>query len=273
MTEWEAWTEWHQRCALDLCSEPARRNLTGFAFARFQTYARRYAARTNADAAAIGNLDEREAWHRFETHLLVKNTRSGKAYKEWLFARKEGAGSSRCQLIESGATLIMRDVVREYIRREFPPSSAVSLDAPFPGYSAGGVPFGDLIPGGIDPSDTAALKEMEGLSRRHAREIIARIDRRERAALQARASNTSFANPAVLKAAGCGRTRLTEIHNALVRGIVKQLHSEYSNEDRDALLQLTLMTFQSLSSMILSQKSVADSCSCSFTNSSEDCER
>lgn len=267
MTDCRDWTEWHQRCALHLCSETARRDLSHFALARFRTYARRYATRTNTDAAGIANLTEQEAWHRFETHLLVRNTRAGKAYKQWMFARGGADGSPRREIIESGATLIMRDVVREHIRRECSPAAVVSLDAPFPGSRGKGVPFGDLLAGGIDPSDTVAIKEMEDLSRRHAGEIFKQIDRREEAALLARASRTSFTDPAVQKAAGCGRTRLTEIYNALVERTVKQLKSEYPNEDRDALLQLTLMTFQSLSTMILSEKEAADQRPCSFINS------
>jgi len=269
MTDCGAWREWHRRCALDLCSECARRELAGFALARFRKYARGYAARTNSDAAGIAGLTEREAWHRFETHLLVTNTREGKAYKEWLMARGHGSDAARRELIESGASLIMREVVREHIRTECSPATVVSLDAPFPGTGSGNVPFAEFLPGGIDPSETAAIREMEKLARRHASEILAQIDRREKAALLARASRRSFGDPSVRKAAGCGKSRLKEIYGELVEKIAAKLRLEHPGEDRAALFQLALMTHRSLNEMIFSKKRAAYRRVSSFSNSED----
>jgi len=267
MTEYGAWREWHLRCALDLCSQSVSRELAGFALARFHKYARRYAARTNNEAAGLAQVGEREAWHRFETHLLIRNTREGKAYKEWLMARGTDSDPARRELIESGASLIIREVVRECIRTECSPATAVSLDAPFPGSGSGSAPFIEFLPGGIDPSETAALREMEILARRHASEILAQIDRREKAALLARASKKSFGAPEVRKAAGCGKSRLKEIYSELVEKITAKLRSEHRNEDRETLLQLTLLTFQALSEMIFLKKRAANRRVASFNNS------
>lgn len=94
--------------------------------------------------------DAEDGWHRFETHLLLKNTRGGKRYKDWLFARAEHVEWHPWDAIQGGATLLLRDVVREYLRREHAPDRVTSLHRPVGMVGDSNVTLEELLPGAID---------------------------------------------------------------------------------------------------------------------------
>ena len=107
------WVEWKELCAADLCSDTARQALREFAFLRFRKFAYQYAHRTNTGGTGALVPDAGDAWHLFETHLAVKTTKQGKRYKDWLFDRVRSTKDPPLDVVQGGASLMMRDVVRE----------------------------------------------------------------------------------------------------------------------------------------------------------------
>lgn len=206
--------QWRARCALARCDAAPAGILLQFAWTRFASLVRRLGAL----AEGLAVPEPRDAWHLFEVHLVTGRTREGKRYKDWLFARTAGqTGAARVDTIQGGATLILRDVVRETIRREVRPLGMCSLDAPIRGTE--GLTMADLVAGGASPADEADAREIETLARRAAAEMFARSTRRVRIGLCLREMGLSLDGPAVERVAGCGKSSL----HAAVRAFTTEL--------------------------------------------------
>src|SRR5210317_1578654 len=80
------WMEWKARCAAALCDESTRRSLQKFAHTRFlRFYPRSIPSRVLPHRE--NGLPAVDAWHLFETHLITTQTKQGKRFKDWLYAR------------------------------------------------------------------------------------------------------------------------------------------------------------------------------------------
>jgi hypothetical protein len=251
----DSWMEWKRQCALDLCTPEVRGGLTRFAGDRFRSLLVRLDCGLSAPAP-------REAWHLFETHLTVTSTRGGKRYKDWLFARVADSADPPVDVIQGGATLILRDVVRNYLRNEAPRTDTLSLDAPAWGEGTGALTFVDLLPDSLDPADEIALRDYEALARKHAADGFAASTRRERVLLLASELGVPFYRKQVEDAAGCRKTALHASYRDLVMRIGRGLTREYADDDSESVLALTLMTLSHMKKAArewaLAEKSFSD---------------
>ncbi len=197
-----AWAEWYALCAIARCGDRARAHLHRFAASR----AASCLGRAGRDVRALGSPTPADLWHRFETHLVTDRTRARQPYKEWLFARATSlSGTARLDAIQGGATLILRDVLREWVRREGPSPSAVSLDDPVPGHED--LHYRDLVVG-EDPREELAVRDEDEAARRLAAEAFGTAPRHTRVALCLRALGRPLFGPFAERLAGCGHTKL-----------------------------------------------------------------
>jgi len=240
----KAWTEWRKRCALALCSRAAQAGLEAFAGVRFRALLRKCGGPATACAAPAA----RDAWHLFETHLTVRSTAGGKRYKDWLFARVPRGGSAQDSVdaVQGGAWLLMRDVVREHLRREIAPPNTVSLQAPLQPGDATPLTLEDLLPGEDDPARCVERREYESLARQHAEELFADLTDRERVAILAKTLNLSLAHKAVVRAAGCGKSALNDAFRAFLQAVAARLRARYADDEAESVLRLTLLTLAEL---------------------------
>lgn len=235
----KAWAQWKKRCALDLCSDHAQRMLRAFAGSRFMRCLER--CPTAQDSPA-----HESPWHLFETYATVTATRGGKRYKDWIFARERTSGRDPLSAIEGGASLIMRDAVREFVRAECSPRGILSLDRPIGCGDAGSVTLLDLLPAQMDPASEVALREYERLAREHARELFPGLSGRERIVLAAKEAGLSLAHGSVEEAAGCRKSCLNTAYHDLLARICMFIKTEYSGDDPESVLTLALMTVREL---------------------------
>ena len=238
-----SWTEWRDRCALGLCNGPIQNELRGFAAVHFTLYLQRYSYKTNTQRGQ-SDLADGDPWHLFETYLAVRNTRQGKKYKEWLFARLPGAEQGDREALAGGAALLMRDVAREHLRREYAPCDMISLNSPMGGLNESGMTLEDLLPGSIDPVDEVATREFEMLATRHAQELFAEMGSRERVAFLAKDLGISLAHGEVEKAAGCRKSVLNESYQDFILNAAREMKERYSTEDVESVRVLTVMILQ-----------------------------
>ncbi len=238
----EAWIEWKRRCALGLCENETREHLAKFAYARFDNYLKRYAHRTNLDASDLPTLQGSDAWHLVETQLVTANTGEGKRYKDWLFDRANGTGESALGAIESGATLLLRSVVKELLRREFSPPNMLSSSTAAFGDEYGTLTIEDLLPGSIDPVDEVAAREFKELAQARAGELFSSLAWREKLVLFAKCLGLSLAHPEVEAAAECRKSVLNACYRDLAQRIAGDLSTAYPEEERDAVLLLAMLT-------------------------------
>ncbi len=253
----EHWSQWKHRCALGLCADDTQHVLRKFAGIHFSRYLSRYANRTNAPNMRH-MLSDTDAWHLFETYLAVNSSRGGKRYKDWLFARAANE-ANKDAAVTAGAVLMMRDVVRAHLRREYSADLMVSLSQPLEGV---GSPFTveDLLPGMLDPLDEIAERECAALARTQAQGFLQTMDHRERIAVLAKKRGMSLAHPAVCAAADCGKSVLHESFHAAARRLVTMLKETFKSEEPESVKMLVLMTFEEVSGLVLAWAASGDAC-------------
>jgi len=249
----KAWVEWKERCALDLCSTNARKMLQAFARSRYDRCMERC-------SAAIDSPRHDSPWHLFETYATITETGQGKRYKDWIFARVAQSDDDPIDVIQGGASLIMRDAVREFVREECSPRTVLSLDRPMGGGEAGSVTLLDILPARPDPGSDVCLKEYEQLAREHARELFSGMSERERIVLAAKEAGLSLAHSSVLKAAGCRKSFLNTVYRDLLIRVSSALKARYPRDDPEAVLVLALMTVRELVHELLRNVQPNDKC-------------
>jgi len=218
-----AWRQWHARCALLKCEPDSAAVLRRFAGIRAAGIVRR----AGAVLSVAPVFEPDSAFHLFETHLLTHSTRSGKRYKEWLFARAGGArGAAYLDAVQGGATLVLRSAIRDALRAEAPRLKAVPFDSPLPGTN--GLTMEDLLPS--PASEAGPEADIEDLARREARDCFDDAAWRERFALCLRALDRSLDGPGVAAAARCGRSSLHAAHRAFVVALGERILRKYRAE-------------------------------------------
>lgn len=245
-----AWVEWKLKCALGLCSEGSRAALRQFVGRRFNLFIRRYAHKTALKERQMPGVPAVEAWHLFETRVVVPTAHGGKRYKDWLFARVEMSNDPACDVLQSGATLVVRDAVRDYLRCEFPKRRSVSLNASICGAEKDSVTMEDLLPGPFDPRESAVTREYERLARRHADMIFEKMTHRERIAVAAKETGISLASRAVEKAVGRRRSVINDAYGRFVRRAGLEIAAAYPDEGRKEVIRLVIMTMTEIKESI-----------------------
>lgn len=245
-TRLTSWREWQERCALGRCEPATRSDLRGFAAARFELYLEHYG---RAPGAGPGRnaVDGRDAWHLLESHMTIPNAQHGKRYKDWLFARLGLSADAALDVIQGGATLIMRTVVRTYIRDELPEPDRVSLQAPLGGPGdEDGLSLEQLLPGDIDPREHAAHRELAAMARQRAEALFPSVAKRVRVAMAARRHRVALSHPQVTAFAGCAKSALHDTYRAFVAGLVRDVSAEFAHEDRSVVIDLAALTLEAL---------------------------
>lgn len=245
------WIAWKEKCALGLCSAKTQDVLRGFARARFYHFAAIYVGATNTPDAGVLTPEPAEAWHWFETYLRLRNTREGKCYKRWLFARARQAGAPTLDAVQGGATLLMREVVRERLRQEYSRRWMLSLDAPIGrGGSEAAPSLRELLAGDDDPAGDVEERELGRMAQEEADGALDSLDRRERVALLARELGLSLAHPAVVRAARCGRSVLNTAYHRALSGLAGRVQSRHPREHASALGRLTCLVYEAVKERI-----------------------
>jgi hypothetical protein len=192
-----------------------------------------------------------EAWHLFETWFCLRNTREGKSYKEWLFARCGPDASAWLDTVQGGASLLMRDVVRECLLREMPRKGHLSLSAP-PGDGDEAVPdLQELLPDASDTRGEVEGRDFARIAGEEAHQAVSDLGRRERVALLARELGLPLSSPAALIAADCGRSQLSAAYFTALRNIAGGVSARHPGEDNQTLASLCVAVFEAAKKQII----------------------
>lgn len=249
MKEWRYWQAWHRTCVLSACELPAREALQRFAFKHWRYYAKRCAGMIEGGKTPLAMPSAEVAWHDFETGLRLRRSRRGKTYKQWLFARvpSDAGEAQRLAAIEGGASLIMRDVVRERFRREMSRRGTFSLNAPVPGASGESLTVQDLLPSPASTRDDVYQRDLAVLGAATAKALCRdSLSRRAKIALLAREWGVSSAHPAVLRAAACGKSVMYTAYHDALKTIAGTVNQRFRRDDRETRACLAVATLQAL---------------------------
>lgn len=246
MPDLNDWTLWKQLCSAEACPPATRAALQAFGRSRFYRYAAAYAHTTNVPEAHVLTPSPAEAWHLFESWTQLRNTRSGKAYKAWLMARPAAAGEAAIESIESGASLLMRDVVREHLRREFPSAVMASVIPADPGGDYSALTLDQLLPSPEDPRERLVARDLQRIASTQAGPAFAALTARERTVLLARELNLSLAHPLVTAATGCGKSALFKLYPAALAKIADRARLACPEEPPPILGRLAILIFDAV---------------------------
>ena len=267
----EHWASWHERCALGLCAPEVQAALRRFAHIRYYRFADVYAQSTAGLTAAATTPEPAAAWHWFETYLQLHNTRAGKSYKQWLFARTEAESGPTLDSVQGGATLLMRDVVRERLRQEVSARWVVSLEGPAGADRGDGAPsLEELLPGPLDTRADVELRDLETLAAADAAAAGAALSRRERVALLARELGLPLSHPVVTTAAGCGKSMLATAYHAALERVAECTQARHPREDRATLADLTIRTFERVKERVVEWGKSETACARFFSTVEDD---
>ena len=244
------WTEWKSKCALDLCDPETSQYLTDFIYPRFLKRAQT-AGQGKYTTPGTGEIDKKDAWHLFESYFQISEQKSGKHHKDWLFDRTRKDRGSYQHQIEGGATLLLRSAVREFLRREYALSIMTSIQAPI---SADGLTLEDLLPGCIDPSCEAEIREYHELGEKQAKSFSGTLTDIETTCILAKYLNISLADPRVNMIAGKKKAVLYDTYNSCIQRLSDSIHKEYPNEEAECIEILTVCTLEALHRKLYEQK-------------------
>ena len=256
-----SWVEWKEKCALDLCEQETSQYLTDFIYPRFLKRAQT-AGQGKYTTPGPCDIDKKNAWHLFETYFKINESKSGKCHKDWLFDRTRKERGTYQQQIEGGATLLLRSAVREFLRREYALNSMISMQAPI---GAGGLTIEDLLPGYIDPSCEAELKEYHELGNLHAGKFAEKLSDIEITCILAKYLNISLADPRVTLIAGKKKAVLYDTYNSCIQRLADSIRKDYSNDDPECIEILTVCTLQAIHQKLFKQKKTENSYAELFT--------
>ena len=237
------WREWRQCCAIAKCEKATALALSSFVANRFRHYAAHVVGETSVPAEtpdAAGCFGLVEQW------MSVARPVSGRRYKEWLFSRAEGQrGEVRQGTILSGASLVIRTVVRKWISSSRP-RTELSLDAPVPGLK--GVSFADLIPD--ESTSTLGDPLLEDLARTVADEVFRQMKRTVRLVMLARSARLPLYHPRLLAEFGMGKTKAAETWKDVLAEIARRVASRWPDESSAWKIDLSLRAMDALDGLL-----------------------
>lgn len=237
----EVWRTWKQVCAADLCDSETAAVLRRFGQVRFATYVRR---------AGLQVPEARDAWHLFESTCQVTKTRAGKRYKDWLFARAEILDITWLEAMESGASLLMRCVVREYLRREHSPTFMQSIQKPM---GDGVVTLEELLPDPVDAQGGIDEVELTAMAQHLAGQMFPSLDKTERALIWAKLHSIPFSDPRIMNKTRLRKSVLHERFDLLIKRLTEIIRRTYPNETHSVTTSLLIYSLSALGKMLPAQ--------------------
>ena len=253
-----AWDEWKERCAVALCSPASQTTLQTFGGMRFRTLARRCLPLINVTDVATLSISDGDAWHLLEVHMTLPDAINGKAYKQWLFSRTEGSADSPFDVVQGGATLLMRWVVREHLRSEYLPADHLSLNQPPTRQPGSATTLCELLPGNVDARCQVEQRELAALAEEEAKREFPMLPHRSRLALAGRHQHIPFSDRHLQALADSGRTGLQDAYHQAATQTIDRLRERHPNDDPATVRELGLLTFDALTRCCLSWATKVD---------------
>ena len=237
------WSEWRQCCAIAKCGRETAFALESFVSNRFRHYAAHVVGETSAPAETP---DPAACFGLLESWMSVSRPVSGRRYKEWLFARAKGQrGKTRQGTILSGASLVVRSVVRKWLFSSRP-RAELSLDAPVPGLA--GVTFLDLVPDeGAVPVDDPLLRD---LAASIADEVFSRMNTRTKLVMLARSARLPLYHPRLLDVFGMGKTKAADTWKNVLADVAGVVRRRWPDETAEWKVEVSMHALDALEGLL-----------------------
>jgi hypothetical protein len=237
--EMSAWHAWHEACALALIPVPDRIQLTTVIADRFRSMVRRINLHGQGRLSAPNDAD---CAHLFETYCAMHNRRDGKKYKYWLLTR----GRRDLDTVQSGVMLLVRNVVREWVRDAHPRTAAMSLQQTL----GSNTTLEQLLPD--TRSEQRSCEQREWLTQKLASDL-SDLDPVERILLLLRAQGRVFSAPGIQAEFGVGKSTLHKYHRKLLEREAEELSGHFPGLSAEDACSLVLDLLDGWGKQLLSE--------------------
>ncbi len=227
--------------------------LRAFGASRFRAALRRLGHTIGHYGVELQVAEAADAWHLLETQARVGANRAGKRYKDWLFERADRTGDGWTAAVEAGASLLMRDVVRETLRRNYAPAFMTSLQRPIAGDDVQPSALEDLLPDPVDPCDALSEREWRALADQHAAAVYPGLSSRQRIAMWGRSQGLALDDPRLLDWTQSSKSLLYKQYLVGVKFVASHIARSHPDEPAAAQRHMALYTLAALEK-ILSEK-------------------
>nr|MDA3872938.1 hypothetical protein [Kiritimatiellia bacterium] len=152
----------------------------------------------------------------FEAYCAIHQRQDGKKYKEWLLTR----GRRDLDTVQSGVMLLIRNVVREWLRDTRPETAPVSLQLTV----GEGLSLEQLLP---DEDRFGWGSELTEWVRQQVRMLPGALEEVEKVVLLLRARGQVFSAPEVKREFGFGKTTLHKYNRRLLERLAVDLRERF----------------------------------------------
>lgn len=230
-TEFSHWVEWKQKCDLRLCGPQTQGSLHAYVGKRLRKLVSRSLAEIRRALVDTHELDGWMCWDLFEGFYADRESRSGRRYKDWLFATVQSSSDNHVDVMEREVNELLYNVVRQFIRTHYPRRDTASLDAPLREEDSGTGTLMDILPHrSISPSDDAELRDARNVAAGFAADFFEGMSRRERVALAVRGLDLPLSCREAEEAAGCKKSVLSDAGNRVYQGMIDRLRQVFPED-------------------------------------------
>jgi hypothetical protein len=232
-TELRHWTQWKEQCDIAKCDDDTKSSLCGYIRARLKQLARR-ACRNLGQGTALNEfeLGAETCWALFEAFYEDRASRTGKCYKDWIFASAGNHGNSATDAVERATNHLLYDVVRQFVRTHWPKASNLaSLDAALYQSESETFTLYSVLPDGHNtPTEDVEEGDHRQLAAPFADGLFRNMIRRERVAVAVRGLNLPLSCPEAETAAACKKSMLHDARNRLYDRLKRQLARDFPQD-------------------------------------------
>ncbi|HMP72697.1 MAG TPA: hypothetical protein PKE55_05475 [Kiritimatiellia bacterium] len=248
-----AWRDWKKSCAVGRCSDLHAAQLRTFGSYRFSSGLRK-CARPGLSLTSTAPANPADAWHMLEVHIYIGKTRKGKQCKDWLFERADQTTGDWITAIESGASLLFLEVVRDYLRRELPPARHVSLHESAGPSGDSALTLEDLLPQPEPPTSDLEEREWRVWATALALRLLDTLDKKSLRILYARSCGASLNDPRLAKALRASTSSIYATHRTTLDLIIAAVRRDLPDDPPAIHTHATARVVEALVEQLQSKK-------------------
>jgi len=247
----ENWTEWKKKCDLRRCGDETKATLLAYMQKRMHALVKwamvslskvAHSQRLPASARSrhqnreyayhdIKEIDQWTGWDLFENYYVARGERTHKVYKDWLFLPAQDSSEDHVSVLEKKAHTLLRNVIRDYIKENYPPKQARSMDAPLQLNKDDEAAWSDFEKRSTQsPRDKIETWDARDAATGFAAQFFDNMDLRERVVLAVLGLDLPASCPEAERAAQCKKSMLGHARGQLCTRLKTQLEREFSED-------------------------------------------
>lgn len=230
-TIFDNWVEWKRKCDLRLCGPETQTALQGYVGKRLHKLVSRSFAEIHRALVDTHELNAWQCWDLFEGFYADVESRTGRRYKDWLFATVAASSDDHVDVMEREVNELLYNVVRQFVRTHYPRQNWLSLDAPLQPGEPDSVTLYAVVSRSENPTwDEVEKRDAQNTAARFAGQFFALMTQRERVALAVRGLELPVSCHEAEEAARCKKSMLSDACHQVRDSMQARLRREFPED-------------------------------------------